>query len=179
MTTNADIPDKSDPDAPLSQAERRVRMREDWNNLIEDIITDGHEKGLFTNLPGKGKPLNLTKNPFAPELDLAHNLLKDNELVPAWIADRNGLLEQIRTLRALIQTKWQRHLHEFTQIPSQRDVISNRWYDTCQSWDAEIIELNKQINNFNLKRPMENLEIFKLDLDKELARIGATRWLRP
>ncbi|MEZ4642075.1 MAG: DUF1992 domain-containing protein [Chloroflexota bacterium] len=180
MTTDPNIPDKADPDSPLSQAERRTRMRQEWNDLIEDLISEGQDQGMFDNLSGKGKPLNLQKNLYAPELDLAHNLLKDNELAPAWILDRNSLLEQIHTIRTAIQNGWQRQRREFEFATSstQRDRISNRWYDTCQTWDTEIGDLNKKINTYNLKRPLENLEIFKLDLEKELTRIGATRWLR-
>ncbi len=154
-------------------------MREEWHDLIEDLISEGQDKGMFDNLPGKGKPLNLNQNHFAPELDLAHQLLKDNEILPAWIADRNSLLEQIRALRTAVRTGWQRHTREFATLPQQRDRISNRWYDACQAWDAQIIDLNKKINAFNLKRPLDNLEIFKINLDEELTRIGATRWLRP
>ncbi len=46
------------------QAHHKKRMRQDWDNLIEDIIQEGVEKGLFDNLKGKGKPLNLSRNHF-------------------------------------------------------------------------------------------------------------------
>lgn len=173
------IPDKSDPEQSAeSQAERRVRMRQEWDNLIEDLIADGHEKGAFDNLPGKGKPLNLKQNPYVPELDLAHTLLKDNDLVPAWISERNGLLQQTAQLREQMQRSWQRHRREFDLLPARRDALTISWYDACQGWLAAIAELNKHINTYNLKRPSDNLEIYKLDLDRELARIGAGRLLK-
>ncbi len=173
------IPDKSDPEQSAeSQAERRYRMRHEWSNLIEDLIAEGREKGAFDNLKGKGKPLTLKQNPYAPELDLAHNLLKDNELVPAWIGDRNSLLQQIQRLRNEIQRTWQQSKREFDLIPARRDAVAIRWYDTCQTWDKTIADLNKHIVNYNLKRPSENLEIFQLNLDRELTRLGAARWLK-
>lgn len=173
------LPDKSDPDQSAeSQAERRYRMRHEWSNLIEDLIAEGREKGAFDNLKGKGKPLNLKQNPYAPELDLAHTLLKDNELVPAWIGDRNGLLQQIQDLRDEIRRLWLQHKREFDLIPARRDAVAIRWYDACQAWDKVIADLNKHVLTYNLKRPADNLEIYQLELDRELKRLGATRWLR-
>ncbi len=173
------LPDKSDPEQSAeSQAERCYRMRHEWSNLIEDLIAEGREKGVFDNLKGQGKPLNLKQNPYAPELDLAHNLLKDNELVPAWIGDRNNLLQRIQTLRQEIQRVWQQNKREFDLIPARQDTVAIRWYDACLAWEKVITDLNKQILNYNLKRPADNLEIYQLELDRELKRLGATRWLR-
>lgn len=172
------IPDKSDPDTPQQQAEYRARMRLEWHDLIEELITEGREQGKFDNLPGKGKPLNLPQNPYAPDQELAYALLKDNQLVPAWIMDRNRLLEQAKALRLDMERLWQRWKRQFDLEPASRDAISIRWYDQCQAWDKQIGELNKKIADFNLKRPSENLELIKLDLDWELSRLGAVRWLR-
>lgn len=172
-------PEESDPDSPLSQAERRSRMRLEWQNLIEELIAEARDGGAFDNLPGQGKPLNLRQNLFAPERDLAHKLLKENELVPAWIMERNELLAAIKQFRAVLQRGWTRHEREFAQLPALRDQVSLRWYDLCQAWDAELVKLNKRIVTYNLKRPGEQLELYQLALDDELRRIGATRWLRP
>ncbi|MCA9969211.1 MAG: DUF1992 domain-containing protein [Anaerolineales bacterium] len=177
------IPDKSnpetpDPDSPLAQAERRSRMRLEWQNLIEELIAEAREGGKFDNLPGAGKPLNLQRNLFAPEQDLAHQLLKDNDLAPAWIMERNDLLAAIKTLRTAVAAGWARHRREFDLLPAARDATSGRWYDMCRAWDAELAALNKRIVAYNLKRPGEQLELYQLDLDDELRRVGGTRWLR-
>jgi hypothetical protein len=39
------------------------------------------------------------------------------------------------------------------------------------------VKINKQIANVNLKQPGEKLEILKLTLESELARVGASRHL--
>ncbi|MCA9922620.1 MAG: DUF1992 domain-containing protein, partial [Anaerolineales bacterium] len=90
------------------KAKHHFRMRHDWNNLIDDLIQDGQNQGMFDNLPGKGKPLNLKKNIYGADQALAHGLMKHNEIVPAWIMDRNHILEQIDALRAEIKRTWQR-----------------------------------------------------------------------
>lgn len=165
---------------PDELAEHRARMRHDWSNLIEDLIEEGRQQGLFENLPGKGKPLKLDNSPFGQENALAHDLLRKNELKPAWIANRTELMDRIENLRHDIQRTWTRYEQEYryVQAESLRSALRINWDDACRKWDAQIRDLNKLINNFNLKRPSNNLEIYKLDLERELARVDAPRWLK-
>lgn len=165
---------------PETKARHRFRMENDWQNLIDDLIEEGREQGVFDNLPGKGKPLNLKRNRFAPEKELAHRLLKQNDLKPAWIMARSDLTAQIDSLRADIKRKWILYEREYRlgQGEGQRNALVIAWDDACLKWTETITELNQQINNFNLKRPSDNLELFKLSLDNELERISARRYLR-
>ncbi|MEM7111591.1 MAG: DnaJ family domain-containing protein [Chloroflexota bacterium] len=157
----------------------RLRMRFDWNNLIEDLIEDGKNQGMFDNLRGKGKPLKLDSNLYAPEKVLANKLLKDNDLTPAWIMNRNRILEQKEQLRAEMQKKWTQHqqAHRFAQGQAQIQALVISWDDACRAWEAEIVKLNKQIDDFNLKRPIDNMELFKLRFEEELKKIDARRYL--
>ena len=79
---------------PIELAEYRTRLRNDRQDLIEELIQDGMESGLFDNLSGKGKPLNLNKNSYAADMELANELLKENDLPPLWIVQRNENLGQ-------------------------------------------------------------------------------------
>lgn len=103
----SDNPDDKKPakNSPEAQARYHYRMEYDWQNLVDDLIEEGREQGVFDNLPGKGKPLNLKRNRFAPEKELAHGLLKQNDLKPAWIMARSDLVAQIDSLRADIKRK--------------------------------------------------------------------------
>lgn len=164
---------------PEELINHRLRMRFDWNNLVEDLIEDGKSQGVFEDLPGKGKPLRLESNPYAPDKVLANKLLKDNDLTPAWIMNRNHILEQKAQLRADIQKTWAKHrqAHRFAQGNAQIQALVISWDDACLAWEAEIKKLNKQIDDFNLKRPVNNLELFKLRFDEELKRADASRYL--
>lgn len=161
-------------------AKHRYRMRNDWDNLIEDLIQDGRELGMFDNLPGRGKPLNLKKQVYGADMELAHGLLKDNDLAPAWIMNRRGILQQVDELRQDIQRRWTRHAQEFEIItdPRHRDGLTISWDDACLAWEQRIVKLNKQITDYNLKRPIDNMEILKLSLESELKRANAPRYLR-
>ena len=179
MSAKPDDPQSEEND-PQAKAKHKYRMAHDWRNLIDDLIEEGREQGVFDDLPGKGKPLNLKRNLFAPEKELAHGLLKHNDLKPAWIMARADLTGQIDDLRAEIKRKWDLYEREYRlgQGVAQRSALVIGWDDACLKWAESITELNRQINNFNLKRPSDNLELFKLSLEKELERIGARRYLQ-
>ena len=187
-----------DLDPAKTRVLNKMRLRRNPHVPVQPLRLDGDELNLsrvlvngasasfkidggklvLDNLPGAGKPLNLQRNLFAPEQDLAHQLLKDNDLAPAWIMERNDLLAAIKTLRTAVAAGWARHRREFDLLPAARDATSGRWYDMCRAWDAELAALNKRIVAYNLKRPGEQLELYQLDLDDELRRVGGTRWLR-
>ncbi len=160
--------------------EHQFRMRFDWDNLIEDKIQEGKEKGIFEELKGKGKPLNLNKNPFGKDKELAHSLLKDNKMTPAWIGSRKMIMDNIENLRLQMKKSWKRHEREYRVLTDQthRDSLIISWDDDCLHWEKEIVKLNKLINDYNLKRPINNLEIIKIELNRELQKIGAVRWLK-
>ncbi|MCA9874812.1 MAG: DUF1992 domain-containing protein [Anaerolineales bacterium] len=160
--------------------EHRLRMRFDRANLIDDLIEDGRQQGLFDNLRGAGKPLDLNKNPYVGSSKLANSLLKDNQMVPAWLAQRNDIREKIHAFRQKALRVWQRYEQEYHYVQDEgvRGALIIGWDDEVRKLEAEVAEINKQIESYNLKRPLENLEIYKLRLDDELARLGARRYLR-
>ncbi len=162
------------------QLEHQMRMRYDWDNLIEDMIEDGRQRGLFDDLPGKGKPLNLGPTWQERGNTLANKLLKDNDLKPAWMMHRDAIRDEIERLRVDILTTWTRYeqAFRFAQAPAHQDALVLGWEDACMRWEEWIVNLNRKIRDFNLKRPNDNLEIFHLRLTYELERIGAPRWLR-
>ena len=53
------------------------------DKAVEAIIKDAMERGEFTNLPGKGKPLDLSAYFETPEeVRMAYSLLKNAGMVP-------------------------------------------------------------------------------------------------
>lgn len=162
------------------QTEHRLRMRFDWENLIDDLIEDGRSQGKFDNLPGHGKPLNLSNNPYAKESELANSLLKDNNVLPPWLAQRGEIQQETEALRAKIARLWPRYDQEyrFGQDEGIRGALIVAWDDEVRRLEEAVTQLNKKIESYNLKRPLNNLELLKLRLDDELARAGARRYLR-
>ena len=162
-----------------SLEEHRRRMRFQWNDLMEDLIEDGRRRGLFENLPGKGKPLNLEQNAYEGNNTLANQLMKANDVKPIWLAQRIGVSEKIDELRTEMARVWERYKMAFSHAygDSHRQALTIGWDDQCQRWQDAIERLNKQIGTYNLHRPNGQNEVIKLRLNDELIRIDAPRYL--
>lgn len=176
MTTD----EQKQPAEGLSEEEQKtrhhLRMRFEWHDLIEDMIQEGQERGIFDDLRGKGKPLALKNDPFEGEGELANALLKEHDLLPAWLLKRNTIAAETEALREDIRRTWRRY--EQARAAAGGDdarfqALRRGWRIDSAVWQEEIARLNKAIADFNLGRPSENLELFKLRLDSELRRAGA------
>jgi len=148
-----------------------------WSDVMDELIEEAMRSGAFDNLPGRGKPLNLINNPYAPGTELAYQLLKDNNYTLPWIAQRQEILAGIDILRTEIGRDWRRYQAEF--LPARdtliRASLERGWRGRLDAWDEQIATLNKRIAGLNLKQPGEGLEILKLTLESELHRAGASR----
>ena len=137
------------------------------------------ERGVFDNLKGKGKPLDLSSNLYEGDNSLANDLMKEHKILPLWLARRNTVNLAIDELRGQIGRHWQRHeqAHRLATDKNRRMALRLNWSALCREWQDEILEINKLIDDFNLRRPSDGMEIFKLRLDDELKRAGAAREL--
>lgn len=71
-----------------------------WESLVDRKIREAQEQGEFDNLPGKGKPLDLSENPFAdPSLGPAFRMLKNAGVVPAFLQERREILDAVDAAR--------------------------------------------------------------------------------
>lgn len=151
-----------------------------WNDLISHRIDEAMRNGAFDNLRNKGKPLLIERNPYVPEeQQMANDLLKNNNLVPHWISERNAMLDAIARFRAQFQAISQRFQTEWQSSTDAhfRAQLGASWHRQVESWSHEIKELNRRITSLNLQQPVARLEIFKVLLDEELTRAGMKRTL--
>jgi DnaJ homolog subfamily C member 28 len=162
------------------QTEHKIRMRFEFQDLVEDLIQDGQERGVFDNLKGKGKPLDLKGNLYEGDRKLANELMKEHDIVPLWLARRNSVVLLIEEFRGIIGRVWGRHeqAYRLAQDDGRRKALALSWSAQCRAWEGEIKEINKQIEDYNLRRPGQGMEMLKLRLDDELKRAGASRELK-
>ncbi len=160
-----------------SNKRRYILTGNNYKSVVEEQIQEAIERGDFDNLPGKGKPLDIEDNPFARDMQMAYKLLKDNNFTLPWIEDRNRILKEIDKLR-------ERNAHQFRlfapQIKAmarggQTEIAKRRWTALLTQWQTAIEDLNKRITDVNRMLPTMDLEIYKLDLDVELTRLGTTQ----
>lgn len=166
--------------APEDEERKRLPPPSRWSSVMDELFEEAIRDGVFDNLPGQGKPLKLSRNPYAADYELAYQLLKDNDYTLPWISARNEVMIQVDQFRSELQKVWSRHRSEFQQTRS--DVVR---MSLALSWDrylvqsrARIAELNRFITDVNLRQPGKQLEILKLTLRRELARAGACEELR-
>ena len=72
-----------------------------FDKIVEAIIQEAMERGEFENLPGKGKPIDLTAYFDTPEeVRMAHSVLKNAGMTPHEVE----LLKEIAQLKQVLVT---------------------------------------------------------------------------
>ena len=147
----------------------RVRSAsEPWEGAVERMLGAAVHTAEWQNLKGKGQRLNLDP-PLGTPADqaMAHKIMADNDVAPAWIEDRQRMRARIQAWRAALRDWRRRHARE-------EATASARWRRQCLQWQQDIQALNRAIDDANIQIPIWRLELVKLDLDAELAR-GSNR----
>jgi len=157
---------------------QRPRRQNEWQDLITEQLEEARAQGAFDNLPGAGQPLRLHENPNEPpDMHMANKLLKDNDLVPAWIDDRKKLLAEIEELRAEMQQQWDGICTRLETAAADQASLHSSWQYTVGQWRKQISGLNQRIVALNITLPIWRLELHQLRLDEELERIQAPQGL--
>jgi len=154
---------------------RGVKSLDQWATAASEAIEEAMRQGSFDNLSGKGKPLNLNKDPFAPaDSALAFDILKNNDLMPGWMQQRNDLLREIEKWRTgLRQAVAQaNNVWLSARTPAEKESAANRWQMQQRALQAQVDEFNRRIGTVNLQLPSISMEVFKLRLGEELQKAG-------
>ena len=82
-----------------------------FDKIVEERIQQAQEDGVFDNLPGKGKPLELEDDSFVPEdLRLTYKILKNSNCLPAEVELRKQIFNFRELLNAAIDEQTRREL---------------------------------------------------------------------
>ncbi len=168
-------PTSGEPPAP-QDAPRKPRSEGEWRDAVSQAIEEAMRQGDFDNLPGRGKPLKLDRDPFVPEgAELAYGLMKNNDLVPGWIGARNELLREIERWRSRTRATAARFAAEQARAttPAAQEALRSRWLAQRETLRAEADAYNRRIRDLNLQQPIRTMELFMLRLDDELHKAGA------
>ena len=163
------------PDDRVSQD--GARTMDEWTDIVGKRIKEAMRRGAFDNLPGRGKPVDTRGDSLVPEDQrMAFKLLKNNDLIPSWIGDRNLILREIEAVRAEIQSRGQamQTTYNRTTDPVEAEALRQAWNRTIAGWEARVVNLNKRIVTQNLQQPADHLEIIQLRFEEELRRAGVS-----
>jgi len=120
--------EKHSSDSP-EEERPRIPPPAKWADRMDEVIEEAIRTGTFDDLPGKGKPLKLVNNPYAPETELAYQLLKDNHYTLPWFSQRQEVLEQIDAFRIELRQTWSKYQVEYREARSGtvRLALATRW----------------------------------------------------
>ncbi len=161
-------------DRNIIEQMKRQNAENEVRGAIERIIDQAAKDGLFDNLPGKGKPLQLGKNRQAGDSALAYDLLQNNNYTLPWIAKRQELLEAIDAFREALAQSWALWQWRSQKAGSAEALarLQAAWADEKADYENQLHDINQAIAALNLTIPVEHLELLKLQWQRELARAG-------
>lgn len=142
----------------------RPHAKREWSDLVERRIQEAMADGAFEKLPGKGKPLNLGRNPYLdPSLELAYGLLKNNGYAPEWIARDKEIRQNLEAARARLRLAWAQR----QDGPAQEAD----WQVAVARFEESLTQLNGKIDDFNLIVPISSCQRIRLRLADELRQL--------
>jgi len=138
-----------------------VRSETDIVNVVEQRIWHSMEEGHFENLPGKGKPLNLSSNPHAdPAEDTLYRILSRNGCAPEWVELNKEIRGMIAGWRSALKKAW----------ANQSEVDGSCWNDDCRILQEQIRQINDKVFRYNLIVPFGR-QMFGLNWEKEVDKL--------
>jgi hypothetical protein len=112
------------------------RSETDIINVVERRIWHSMEEGQFENLPGKGKPLNLSTNPHAdPAEDTLYRILSKNGCAPEWVELNKEIRNQISEWRSALKRAW----------GSRCNGDSSKWVETSEALKLQLRSINDKV----------------------------------
>lgn len=125
-----------------------------WPDIVDRKIQEAQEQGLFDDLPGNGRPLDLGDNPFVTAgWRLAHGILKNAGFTLHWIElDRTIRAELAQCLELLEdQLAWANKVLSSRKPGHWVEVeLDDAYRWTIARFTERAERLNEKIELFNL-----------------------------
>ena len=138
---------------------------------IEEHIRKAAENGDFDDLPGKGKPLNLSENPLEdPDWRLAHHILQSNGFSLPWIENRRNIETDMAAARAGLASAWAVFI-QMRQIDVRNPEAKQAWQRAVEQFQHQAAEINQRILTYNLSVPLIRFQMFLINADTEIAQL--------
>lgn len=148
-------------------------------NLIEKQIREAIERGDFDRLPGSGRPLDLSENPYTPaDWRMAYKILQDAGMAPDWIEQDKEIRREFTALSAWLerQVEWQRAKRDrLSRLPAdrmiqERERLAEAREKICVEYRERAAALNKLIDLYNLKALRADLHRERIRIDEKIKR---------
>ncbi len=158
--------------------EEKKRPR-DWESWIDEQIREAQERGAFDNLPGKGRPIDLTPNPYAADRELAYKILKVAGYAPDWIELDKAIRGKLDLARASLARSWEWRQARLAELAgggdswtvAERERAVASWRQAVGAFEEQVAAINREIAVLNLKVPAPRFQRSKIDAAREVARL--------
>ncbi|XP_008779014.1 dnaJ homolog subfamily C member 28-like [Phoenix dactylifera] len=138
-----------------------VRSETDIINVVERRIWHSMEEGHFENLPGKGKPLDLSANPHAdPAEDTLYRILSRNGCAPEWVELNKEIRSSIAEWRSALKKAWAKRSND----------EDSGWLEDSEALKAQMRGINDKVLRYNLIVPFGR-QMFGLKWEKEMDKL--------
>ena len=137
---------------------------------IDEQIRQAVQRGEFDNLPGKGKPLDLSHNPHEdPSWRTTYRILKENGYTLPWIETRRAIELDFETNLKSLQRSWEWRV----AATGRRNLVfaEKEWQQTLLKFHQAVSRLNKRIRNYNLEVPSNQFQRSLIDAEREIGKI--------
>jgi DnaJ family protein C protein 28 len=137
-----------------------------WTEAVaERKIKEAMEEGLFDNLPGAGKPLDLTENPFEPPgMAAVNRLLKNNNVLPAWLLLEKEI-EASRAAALAVLARWEASVEGLRAAPDYARFRS----DARSAYERHMRHTNDLILKYNYSNPFVYRSMIPFMIKRRLA----------
>lgn len=154
-----------------------ARSRRPWETIADGTaraLDDAVKAGFFDNLPGSGRPLDLSDedNPFIPDdMRLAYRILRNAGYSLPWIEARKDIDAQIAALErrvaahaAMLRSSAARLQRIPAYLRASRTQLLREHHEQFLVDHARRVDdLNRRIDDFNLSVPVISLQLRRVN----------------
>lgn len=146
-------------------------MTDKWGKLVEERLREAFAEGKFTNLPGKGKPLDLEEDPLAdPALWMARHILRNSGMSLPWVEERRRIEQLLTEATAELSRSWSQCTGSSGgEQPSA--VAELRWQAAVAAFREQVAALNRRIRTYNLTAPHVRFQRCLIAAEREISRL--------
>ena len=146
-------------------------MMDKWGKLVEERLQAAFSEGKFSNLPGKGKPLDMDLDPLAdPAQWMARHILRNSGMSLPWIEERRRIEQLLAEATTELARSWSVYAASLAgEAPSP--VAELRWQEALTAFREQISALNRRIRTYNLSVPHVRLQRCLIEVRREVARL--------
>lgn len=142
-----------------------------FDRAIEAIIKNAIDRGVFDNLRGKGKPLNLHENQLvAKEWRMAFSLLEQEGFALPWMEERKQIESAFKRALEGLERTWHWKQEQLAKGDTS-PLVESEWRQAVARFSETAAVLNKKIDAYNLSIPADVFYRPRINVDREIEKL--------